>query len=291
MTTADILKKVRKIELKTKGITNHIFSGEYHSVFKGRGMSFADVRAYQYGDDVRNIDWNVTARAGEAHIKQFEEERELTLMLLIDVSASTKFGNVEESKAELATEIAALLAFSALNNNDKVGVILFSNKVEQYIPPKKGKAHIMRIIRELIAFESSGVSTNLNLAFDYLNHIIKKRCIAFVLSDFENIENGSALRIAARKHDLTALHLFDPIDEKLPKMGIIKIADPETGKIGWINTNSQKLRQQYAEAFMHSKNEALQAFKRSGAGFVSLKTSEQYIKSLRNYFKIREQAR
>jgi uncharacterized protein (DUF58 family) len=245
METSELLKKVRKIEIKTKGLSKHIFSGEYHSAFKGRGMSFSEVRAYQYGDDVRNIDWNVTARTGEPHVKVFEEERELTVMLLIDVSRSSFFGTVNQLKNELMTEICALLAFSAINNNDKVGVLFFSDRAEKFIPPKKGRQHILRILRELIDFHPENAGTDIGEALRFFNNIIKKRSICFILSDFLTRGYEDPLRIAARRHDIVAVNLIDPREEELPDVGLIRAADAESGQVRWIDTSSAKVRRQY----------------------------------------------
>ena len=249
MDTTELLKKVRKIEIKTKGLSKQIFSGEYHSAFKGRGMSFSEVRDYQYGDDVRNIDWNVTARTGSPHVKVFEEERELTVMLLIDVSKSSFFGSVKQTKNEINAEIAAVLAFSALNNNDKVGVLFFSNKIEKYLPPKKGKQHVLRIIRELINLEPENNGTNIGMALEYLNNLIKKRCICFVLSDFLTKDYEAPLKIAKRRHDVVGIHIIDPREEAIPNVGLIRAVDSETGDTRWIDSNSKSVRENYSNWF------------------------------------------
>ncbi len=287
METADLLKKVRKIEIKTKGLSSHIFSGEYHSTFKGRGMSFSEVREYQYGDDVRNIDWNVTARTGTPHIKVFEEERELTVMLLIDVSGSSFFGTVNQMKNEILTEICAVLAFSAINNNDKVGVLFFSDKVEKFIPPKKGRQHILRIIRELIDFEPEGQGTDLAEALQYFNNVLKKRCITFVLSDFMTKDYEQALRIIARRHDLVGIHLSDPRETELPNVGLIRARDPETGKTMWLDTGSSRVREDYRQNFEENFNYFKSTFLRSGADFVKIRTDESYVNALLKFFKKR----
>ncbi len=287
METADLLKKVRKIEIKTKGLSSHIFSGEYHSTFKGRGMSFSEVREYQYGDDVRNIDWNVTARTGTPHIKVFEEERELTVMLLIDVSGSSFFGTVNQMKNEILTEICAVLAFSAINNNDKVGVLFFSDKVEKFIPPKKGRQHILRIIRELIDFEPEGQGTDLAEALQYFNNVLKKRCITFVLSDFMTKDYEQALRIIARRHDLVGIHLSDPRETELPNVGLIRARDPETGKTMWLDTGSSRVREDYRQNFEDNFNYFKSTFLRSGADFVKIRTDESYVNALLKFFKKR----
>src|SRR3954470_6019200 len=243
MTTAEILKKVRRIEIKTKGLSNHIFAGEYHSAFKGRGMSFSEVREYAVGDDVRSIDWNVTARSSTPHVKVFEEERELTVMLLVDVSASSLFGTHGRSKREMITEIGAVLSFSAATNNDKVGVIFFSDKVEGFIPPKKGRSHILRIIRELIALEPKGVSgTQLSAALEYLNNVLKKRTITFILSDFISAPYETPLQLAARRHDVVGVQVYDRADRELPDAGIVQVADAESGELMWIDSGNKRVR-------------------------------------------------
>ena len=287
METADLLKKVRKIEIKTKGLSSHIFSGEYHSTFKGRGMSFSEVREYQYGDDVRNIDWNVTARTGTPHIKVFEEERELTVMLLIDVSGSSFFGTVNQMKNEILTEICAVLAFSAINNNDKVGVLFFSDRVEKFIPPKKGRQHILRIIRELIDFEPEGQGTDLAEALQYFNNVLKKRCITFVLSDFMTKNYEQALRIIARRHDLVGIHLSDPREAELPNVGLIQARDPESGKEMWLDTGSRQVREDFRQNFEDNFNYFKSTFLRSGADFVNIRTDESYVNALLKFFKKR----
>jgi len=286
MNTTELLKKVRKIEIKTKGLSNHIFSGEYHSTFKGRGMSFSEVRAYQYGDDVRNIDWNVTARTGDPFIKIFEEERELTVILLIDVSQSSFFG-LANLKNEIITEISAVLSFSAINNNDKVGVIFFSDKVEKFIPPKKGKQHILRIIRELINFEPSGHGTNIKLALEYFTNLVKKRTICFMLSDFMDSGYDTALRIAARRHDLVGIHLYDEFEKSLPNVGMMRVHDAETNDSIIIDTSSKKVRDQYESHFQNQYDYFTNAFKKSGADTMSICTNESYVNALMKFFKKR----
>lgn len=287
METSELLKKVRKIEIKTKGLSKHIFSGEYHSAFKGRGMSFSEVRNYQYGDDVRNIDWNVTARTGEPHVKIFEEERELTVMMLIDVSQSSFFGTVNQMKNAIITEICAILAFSAIQNNDKVGVVFFSDRVEKFIPPKKGRQHILRIIRELIDFEPSGHGTNIGATLEYFNNVIKKRSICFLLSDFfsENYENP--LRIAARRHDIVGIHLYDPREENLPNVGLLRAEDAETGQVRWIDTASASVRRKYNQWFSDHQRYFTSTFRKSGADTVSIRTDESHINALLKFFQKR----
>ncbi|MEM8523864.1 MAG: DUF58 domain-containing protein [Bacteroidota bacterium] len=287
METSELLKKVRKIEIKTKGLSKHIFSGEYQSAFKGRGMSFSEVRDYQYGDDVRNIDWNVTARTGDAHVKIFEEERELTVMLLIDVSQSSFFGTAEQMKNELITEMSAVLSFSAIQNNDKVGVIFFSDAIEKFIPPKKGKQHILRIIRELINFEPKQTGTNLGKALEYLNNVIKKRSICFILSDFMAQGYETPLRIASRRHDVVGVHLYDPREEELPNIGLIRAVDAETGRVQWVDTSVQAVRENYANWFQENQQYFRSSFLKSGSDVLSVRTDESYIKVLHQFFKKR----
>jgi uncharacterized protein (DUF58 family) len=286
MTTAEILKRVRRIEIKTRGLTNHIFAGEYHSHFKGRGMSFSEVREYTPGDDVKNIDWNVTARFSHPFVKVFEEERELTVMLLIDVSGSSLFGMHGRLKRELITEIGAVLSFSAATNNDKVGVIFFSDKVEKFIPPKKGRSHILRIIRELVALEpEQAAGTQVSAALEYLTNVLKKRTICFVLSDFISAPYEQALQLAARKHDLVGIHVYDTDDRALPQAGLAQVMDAETGQLRWIDTEDHAARAQYAKAFDHHLQYCRQTFRKSGASLVSMRTDEDYVKILQGFFK------
>lgn len=297
MTTAEILKKVRRIEIKTKGLSNHIFAGEYHSTFKGRGMSFSEVREYVPGDDVKFIDWNVTARFSHPFVKVFEEERELILMLLVDISSSSLFGTQKALKRDLITELGAVLSFSATTNNDKVGVIFFSDKVEQYIPPKKGKSHILRIIRELIALEPKPVltdhpgvhtgGTDLRVALEFLNNVLKKRTIAFVLSDFVSNPFEDALQLAARKHDLVGIHVFDKFDRDLPSAGLVQVMDSETGKSFWLDTDNKAVKKQYTGAFEEKNKYCIQAFRKSGAALLHVRTDDDYVKILQSYFKSR----
>ena len=287
METSELLKKVRKIEIKTRGLSSHIFSGEYHSAFKGRGMSFSEVRSYQYGDDVRNIDWNVTARTGEPHVKIFEEERELTVMLLIDVSQSSYFGTVNQMKNEILTEICAVLAFSAINNNDKVGVLFFSDDIEKFIPPKKGKQHILRIIRELINFEPTGKSTDIAKALEYFNNVIKKRSICFVLSDFLAEKYENALRIVARRHDIVGIHMIDPREKELPDVGLIRAVDSESGISHWVDTSIAAVRKEYAASFQKNFDYFKTTFIKSGADSISIYTNESYVNALLKFFKKR----
>lgn len=287
MDTSEILKKVRQIEIKTKGLSKHIFSGEYNSAFKGRGMSFSEVRDYQYGDDVRNIDWNVTARTGDPYVKVFEEERELTLMLIVDISKSTLFGTRKQLKSELITELSAVLAFSAIQNNDKVGAILFSNDVELYIPPKKGKKHILRIIREILYHEGSHSDTNIKGALEYFNNIQKKRSIAFLLSDFMDDDYEAALNIAARKHDLIGMHIFDQAETNLPSIGLIQTIDAETGDAVLIDSSSKSVREKYNSWYEDNIAYFKSQFNKTRADILSIKTGDDYVKALLKFFKTR----
>ncbi len=286
MTTQELLQKVRRIEIKTRGLSSHIFSGEYHSAFKGRGMSFSEVRAYQYGDDVRSIEWNTTARTGIPHVKIFEEERELTVMLMVDVSASAFFGS-RQLKQHLITEICAVLAFSAIQNNDKVGVIFFSDHVEKFLAPKKGRQHILRIIRELLDFHPAGKGTDIGCALQFFNNLVKKRSICFVLSDFMAPAFDKPLQIAARRHDLIGLHVFDPLETNLPSAGLLHCEDPETGRIQWVDTSSQTLRSLYAAAARNHADTLRTTFGRCGADFVSISTEANYVRELLGFFKRR----
>ncbi len=286
MTTAEILKNVRRIEIKTRGLSNHIFAGEYHSHFKGRGMSFSEVREYTPGDDVKSIDWNVTARFSTTYVKVFEEERELTVMLLVDVSDSSLFGTQKRLKRELITEICAVFSFSAATNNDKVGVIFFSDKVEKYIPPKKGRSHILRIIRELIAFEPEQTgSTQVHVALEYLTSVQKKKSIAFLLSDFISGPYEKALQIAARKHDLVGIQVYDKYDRELPAAGLVQVMDAETKQLRWLDTDDKNLRNHYAASFDKHKQYCIQSFRKTGASLMSMRTDEDYVKALQGFFK------
>ena len=287
METTDLLKKVRRIEIKTKGLSRQIFAGEYQSAFKGRGMSFSEVRNYQYGDDVRNIDWNVTARSNEPYVKVFEEERELTVMLLVDISKSSFFGTTKQLKNELITEICAVLAFSATNNNDKVGLLLFSDKVEKFLPPKKGRGHILRIIRELIDTRPTGGGTDIGMALTYFTNMVKKRSICFLLSDFLADGYEKPLRLAARRHDLIGMHLYDPREKELPKVGLIHARDAESGVLRWIDTGSRRVRKRYAKWYEEHQEYYKDAFAKSGADSMSVETTEDYTKALLRFFKSR----
>jgi uncharacterized protein (DUF58 family) len=284
--TNELLKKVRQIEIKTRGLSRNIFAGQYHTAFKGRGMAFSEVREYEFGDDIRDIDWNVTARYTRPYIKVFEEERELTVMLMIDVSGSRDFGSVTVMKREVITEIAATLAFSAIQNNDKIGVIFFSDKIEKFIPPKKGKKHILFIIRELIDFQPDNKQTNISLVLEYLTNAIKKRCTSFLISDFINSAKGynNALNIANRKHDIVAIQVYDRRETEIPDAGLIKIRDAETGQESWINTSSTDTRRAYRRWWTNRQNEMNNTFKKSKVDSISISTEEDYVKALINLF-------
>ena len=288
METSDIIKKVRKIEIKTRGLSNHLFAGEYHSAFKGRGMSFSEVREYQYGDDIRNIDWNVTARFDKPYIKVFEEERELTVIILVDVSGSLDFGSEETTKRDFVTEIAACLSFSAISNNDKIGVILFSDKIEKFIPPKKGRQHILRIIRELLTYEPQGNKTDVAQALQYLTSVIKKRSTVFMISDFVCPDFSDALRIAGHKHDLLALNVYDRREvEEFPNVGLVYMQDAETGKKVLVDTSSRTVRQNLMRA-AHERRERLEnTFLRAGVQDVAIANGDDYVKPLIKLFKSR----
>jgi len=285
--TKELLKKVRKIEIKTRRLSDHVFGGEYHSTFKGRGMTFSEVRQYQFGDDVRNIDWNVTARYNEPFIKVFEEERELTLMLMVDISGSEFFGTQEQFKNEIITEIAATLAFSAMQNNDKTGLILFSDEIELYIPPKKGKSHVLRIIRELIEFKPKSNKTDLANALKFLSNVMKKKAIVFVLSDFIADNYRDTLKIAARKHDVTGIRVYDKAEETIPNLGMVQMQDQETGELLLVNTSSKSVRNQYYSYHRERVDYFTESFTKSGAGALSSRVDESYVKKLLGYFKRR----
>ena len=293
METTDILKRVRQIEIKTRGLSRNIFAGEYHSAFKGRGMAFAEVREYQFGDDIRNIDWNVTARYNHPYIKVFEEERELTVMLLVDVSGSREFGSSAKIKKNVITEIAAVLAFSAIQNNDKIGVIFFSDTIEKFIPPKKGKSHILRIIREMIDFQPENPGTNLPEALRYLTNAIKKKCTAFVISDFidNHADLEKAMSVANSKHDVVAIRIFDDREQELPPIGMVKLKDAETGHYTWVNTSDRKTRDMYRKYWMNQSERLRTIFTRCGVDSTLVNTREDYVKSLINLFKKREARR
>lgn len=289
----DLLKKVRKIEIKTRALSHQIFAGEYHSAFKGRGMAFSEVREYQYGDDVRNMDWNVTARLRTPYVKVFEEERELTVVLLIDVSRSGLFGTAGMTKNDLIAEIAAVLSFSAIINNDKVGALFFSDKVEKFIPPKKGRSHLLRIIREIIELRPESDGTDISEALRYLTNAIKKRCTAFLLSDMLDVDSSGApryedaLKVAKNRHDISVISIYDPRERTLPDVGLVHIKDSETGKSAWVNTSGKKMRRMYAEWFNTVSQSALKLFNRYSIDNVSISTDEDYVKGLMAFFQKR----
>ena len=287
MSTSEILKKVRKIEIKTRGLSNHIFSGEYHTAFKGKGMAFSEVREYQAGDDVRTIDWNVTARYNNPFVKVFEEEREMTVILLIDVSGSSDFGTQIQLKREVATEIAAVLSFSAIKNNDKIGVIFFSDKIEKFIPPKKGKSHILRIIRELVQFKSSSKKTKIEVALKYFNNVIKKRSVCFILSDFMDSNFDQDLKIARKKHDIIALRIHDEREAKLVDIGLLEIEDSEKGSLRQFDTSNEKIRDQFRKNYLNFELELKQTLQTSGVEHIDIETGQDYVKPLIHFFKNR----
>lgn len=287
MESSELLRRVRKIEIKTRGLTTQVFSGQYHSAFKGRGMAFSEVREYMPGDDIRSIDWNVTARLNHPYVKVFEEERELTVMLLVDVSASGSFGTNTQFKRDLITELAAVLSFSAIENNDKTGVIFFSDRIELFIPPKKGKSHILRIIRELINIEPKGKGTDIGAALRYFNNMIKKRCIAFVISDFIGVNYERALKIAARKHDLAALRIVDPREAEMPPVGLVRFTDAETGESCMLDTSDRNVRRDYAVFWRQTERQTIELFSRSGIDHATLRTDQPYVQPLLNLFKRR----
>lgn len=289
MDTAELLKKVRRIEIKARGLSEQIFAGQYHSAFKGRGMAFSEVRNYQIGDDVRDIDWNVTARYASPHVKVFEEERELTVMIMVDLSGSTLFGTQSETKRELITEIAATLAFSAIQNNDKVGAILFTDKVEKYIPPKSGKKHILYIIRELLEFEPDSKGTDLNHALTFLRQVLKKRCTSFILSDFMQYvpDYQDALTIVSRRHDMIGVRIYDLRERELPRMGLVRLLDAETGQERWIDTASRKIRKIYQENYQSVQSQHANLCKKLGIDSIDVHTGQDYVPQLINLFKKR----
>ena len=288
MLTKELLKQVRQIEIRTKGLVNQVFSGEYHSVFKGRGMEFSEVREYQFGDDIRNIDWNVTARFGHPYIKVFEEERELTVMLMVDLSGSLMFGSVSKTKQRIAAELTAILAFSALKNNDKVGLILFTDKIEKFVPPRKGRKHVLRIIREVLSFEPEGKSTNLKGALEYMNSTIKKKSIAFLISDFMDEGYEKILRIVGRKHDLIGIVLDDRREKEMPNIGLVKLADAETGAERWIDTSSKRVRSQMIADRKEREKLRNSIFIRSRLDRIEVTTGSNYIQPLVQFFRRRE---
>ena len=288
METKELLKQVRQIEIKTRGLVNQVFSGEYHSVFKGRGMEFSEVREYQPGDDIRNIDWNVTARYGHPFIKVFEEERELTVMLLVDLSGSLAFGSLEKTKQRIATELTAILAFSAMKNNDKVGLILFSDRIEKFVPPRKGKSHVLRIIREVLSFEPQGNGTDIKGALEYFNTVIKKKSIVFLLSDFFDTGYDKILRIVGKKHDLIGMVLNDPREKVLPKAGLMQFLDAESGEIRFVDTSNKKVRDWFKRRIDEQNYFRKNLFTSSRLDSIYIDTSKSYIKPLVDFFKLRE---
>ncbi len=287
MDTKELLKKVRKIEIKSRRLSDNLFGGEYLSTFKGRGMTFSEVRKYEFGDDIRSIDWNVTARYNSPFIKIFEEERELTVMLLVDVSGSEAFATKNKLKKEIITEIAATLAFSALKNNDKVGAILFSDKVELFIPPNKGKTRILRIIRELIEFTPNSIKTNIDSSLRFLLNVIQKKAIVFLLSDFIDDNYEKSLKLASKKFDLTGIRIYDIKETEIPKIGIVPIIDAESGKLEWVDTNSKKVRHNYKTNYDRNIKQFHSLFKKNGAGIIDCRVDESYVKKLLGYFKLR----
>ena len=288
MITKELLKQVRQIEIRTKGLVNHLFSGEYHSVFKGRGMEFSEVREYQFGDDIRNIDWNVTARFGHPFIKVFEEERELTVMLMVDLSGSLMFGSISKTKRSLATEVSAILAFSALKNNDKVGLILFTDKIEKFVPPRKGNKHVLRIIRDMLSYEPDGKATDIKGALEFMNGAIKKRSIVFLLSDFMDEGYQKILRAVGKKHDLIGIILDDRRENELPDVGLIKLADAETGQERWIDTSSKRVKTVMKKTREEAINKRNSMFLTSRLDRINIQTGKDYIKPLVRFFKVRE---
>ena len=287
MDTKELLKQVRQIEIKTKGLVNQVFSAEYHSVFKGRGMEFSEVREYQFGDDIRNIDWNVTARFGHPFIKIFEEERELTVILMADLSGSLIFGTEDKTKQQIAAELTAILAFSALKNNDKVGLLLFTDKIEKFVPPRKGNKHVLRIIREVLSFEPEGKTTNIKAALEYLNHAIKKRSIVFLLSDFMDEGYEKILRVVGKRHDFIGIVMSDKRENEIPKMGLVKFTDAETGEERWIDTNDLKMRKHLSDARRKITEQRKSLFIKSRLDSIEIQTGQNYVKPLVEFFRVR----
>jgi len=288
LTTKELLKQVRKIEIRTRGFVNDLFSGEYHSVFKGRGMDFNEVREYQIGDEVRAIDWNVTARLGHPYVKVFEEERELTVILLVDLSSSLIFGTIEKTKQQVAAEISAILSFSALKNNDKVGLILFTDKIEKFIPPRKGKSHVLRIIRELLSFETQNKGTSIRTALEYFYHIQMKKSIVFLISDFIDYDYEKIMGIVSRRHDLIAVRLFDPKENEMPEVGLVRLKDNESGFIRYIDTDDKNFRKHFAERNKELENYITQVLRKSKVDSINIDLSKSYIKPIVDFFKLRE---
>lgn len=290
MDTGELLRRVRKVEIKTRSLSQHIFSGDYHSAFRGKGMSFSEVRTYQYGDEVRDIDWNVTARTGEPHIKIFEEERELTVMLLVDISGSVHFGTKDVQKKEWITELAAVLGFSALQNNDKVGLILFSDRIELYISPQKGRQHLLRIIRELLYFQPKGKQTDVSIPLGYLTNVIKKKCVSFVFSDFISPSFEQALKLAGKRHDIIGVHVYDPAEAAIPNAGLIQLRDPESGEFVITDTSNDNVRQAISNHFNQQVQQFSDQFRRAKCDLISLATGASYLQVLHRFFKRRASA-
>jgi uncharacterized protein (DUF58 family) len=288
MDTRELLKKVRQVEIKTRGIVNQIFSGEYHSVFKGRGMEFSEVREYQFGDDIRTIDWNVSARFNHPFVKIFEEERELTVMLLVDCSRSGQFGTAQQMKHEVATEICAVLAFSAIKNNDKVGLILFTDRIERFVPPKKGRAHILRIIRELLSFTPAGAGTSIRQGLEYFNHVVKKRSIAFLISDFIDDGYDRILRTISRRHDVIAIEMTDPREETLPAVGLLKLHDAESGNERWVDSSDPGVRSAFERFWTERRSARRSLFLRSRVDAIPIRIDRPYIAPIVDFFRLRE---
>ena len=291
MIPREILKKVRRIEISTRGLVNEVLSGEYHSVFKGRGMNFAEVREYQYGDDIRSIDWNVTARTGSPFVKIFEEERELTVMLVVDVSASGDFGTQERMKGEVAVEICALLAFSAIKNNDKVGLIIFSDHVEKFVPPRKGKRHVLRVLRELLYPRPEGRGTDIKAALDYLNHVQRKRAVIFLVSDFRDTGFEKSLAVAGRRHDMIAVRVGDLREREIPPVGFLELEDPETGERLVVNTSDPRFRADFRERSRYAREELDRTLRRSRVDVIDIETGEPYVRPLMRFFRDRMRRR
>lgn len=288
MIDKELLKQVREIEIRTKGLVNQVFSGEYHSVFKGRGMEFSEVREYQFGDDIRNIDWNVTARFGHPYVKIFEEERELTVIMMIDLSGSLAFGSKEKTKQRIAAEVSAILSFSALKNNDKVGLLLFTDKIEKFVPPRKGRKHVLRIVREVLSFKPEGNKTNIKVALEYLNRAVKKRSIVFLLSDFIDDGYERILKVVSRKHDLIGLVLEDKREKEIPSLGLLKILDPETQQEIWVDTSDKSFRQSFVHLAKQNSERRKYLFRSNKIDSVNILVGENYIKPLVQFFKLRE---
>jgi uncharacterized protein (DUF58 family) len=288
MLTKELLKQVRQIEIKTRNVVNEVFSGEYHSAFKGRGMEFAEVREYQIGDDIRSIDWNVTARSGSPYVKVFEEERELTVMLVVDMSGSLIFGSADKTKQQIAAELTAILAFSAMKNNDKVGLILFTDRIEKFVPPKKGRTHGLRIIREILSFKPEGNKTNIKAALEYLNHTIKRKSIAFLISDFIDDGYEKILSIVGKKHDLIGVVLQDPREREIPKAGLIKFKDAETGELRYIDTSNKNVQENFQKLLRIFEAKRKSVFIKSRLDAIEVNTNESYVKPLANFFRKRE---